>query len=176
VSGGFQLAVALSVNFDLSACKHIVGRDVAGGTVQADIVVMLHVALDQTLCIFQRQRRSRPNALAFQGLVPALNLAVRLWIVRGGSDVRYARDANELLEVASDEQWPVVGDASWLRFRVLLLGSLQDQFDISFSAGGPLKPDSGLSGAFLHAHKIFFPVCFLPPTFRKSRKVGQPSP
>jgi hypothetical protein len=28
--------------------------------------------------------------------VPSLDLAVRLWIVRGGSDVRHARDANEL--------------------------------------------------------------------------------
>jgi len=49
--------------------------------------------------------------------------------------VRHARDADELLEVASDELWPVVGDDSRLRFRVLLLGSLQDQFDISFSHG-----------------------------------------
>jgi hypothetical protein len=39
---------------------------------------MLHVVLDQTPCIFKRQRRSRPNALAFQRLVPALNLAVGL--------------------------------------------------------------------------------------------------
>jgi hypothetical protein len=44
----------------------------AGGTVQADAVVMLHVALDQTLRLFQRQRRARLNALAFQRLVPAL--------------------------------------------------------------------------------------------------------
>jgi hypothetical protein len=42
---------------------------------------MLHITLYQAPCIFQRQRRSRPNALAFQRLVPALNLAVRLWII-----------------------------------------------------------------------------------------------
>src|SRR5215469_3048072 len=44
---------------------------------------MLHVTLYQAPCIFQRQRCSRPNALAFSTTVPALNLAVRLWIVRG---------------------------------------------------------------------------------------------
>src|SRR5581483_6060558 len=54
---------------------------------------------------------------------------------RGWSDVRHARDANELLEVASDELRTIVGDDSRLRFRVLLLGSLQDHFDISLSHG-----------------------------------------
>src|SRR5438876_10442551 len=55
------------------------------------------------------------------------------WIIRGGSDVRHARDANELLEVASDELRAIVGDDSRLGFQVLLLGSLQDHFDIGFS-------------------------------------------
>ena len=49
--------------------------------------------------------------------------------------MRHARDANELLEVASDELRTIVGDDSRLRFRVRLLGSLQDHFDISFSHG-----------------------------------------
>jgi hypothetical protein len=49
--------------------------------------------------------------------------------------VRHARDANELLEIASDELWTMVGDDSGLRFRLLLLGSLEDHFDISFSHG-----------------------------------------
>jgi hypothetical protein len=47
--------------------------------------------------------------------------------------VRHARDANELLEVASDELRAIVGDDSRLGFQVLLLGSLQDHFDIGFS-------------------------------------------
>jgi hypothetical protein len=47
LSGGFQLAVALSVDLHLSPRKHIVGRHVAGGTVQADVVVMLDVSLHQ---------------------------------------------------------------------------------------------------------------------------------
>jgi len=38
-------------------------RDVANRTVQANVVVMLDVALHQSPRIFQRQRRSRPDAL-----------------------------------------------------------------------------------------------------------------
>jgi len=108
-------------NHLLASRLHVLPRDVAGGTVQADVVVVLHVALDQTPCIFQRQLHSRPNALAFQRLVPALNLAVRLWMVREGSDVRHARDANELLEVAGNKLRTIVGDDSRLRFPVLSL-------------------------------------------------------
>ena len=115
--------------------EHVLWSDVADGTVQANVVVMLHITLYQAPCIFQRQRRSRPNAFAFHRLVPALDLAVRLWIIRGGSDVRHARDANELLEVVGNELRAIVGDDSRLRFRVLLLSSLQDQFDISLSQG-----------------------------------------
>src|SRR5215469_4009489 len=130
-----QLPIPLGLNLLLTPGEHVLWSDVADGTVQANVVVMLHITLYQAPCIFQRQRRSRPNAFAFQRLVPALNLAVRLWIIRGGSGVRHARDANELLEVASDELRAIVGDDSRLRFRVLLLGSLKDQFDIRFSHG-----------------------------------------
>src|SRR5229473_3105353 len=59
LSGCFQLAVAFRVDLLLTPRQHVLRREVAGGTVQADVVVMLHVALDQTPCIFQRQRRSR---------------------------------------------------------------------------------------------------------------------
>ncbi len=51
--------------------------------------------------------------------------------------MRHARDANELLEVASNELRAIVGDDSRLRFRVLLLGSLQNHFDVSFLHGLP---------------------------------------
>ena len=39
LSGGFQLAVALSANLDLSACEHIVWRHIADGAVQPDLVM-----------------------------------------------------------------------------------------------------------------------------------------
>src|ERR1700758_5512095 len=42
--------------------------------------------------------------------------------------------------IASDELRAVVGDDSRLRFRVLLLGSLQNHFDVGFSHGLPEIP------------------------------------
>src|SRR6202167_616446 len=47
LSGGFQLAVAFGVDFLLTPRQHILRRDVADGTVQADVVVMLDVSLHQ---------------------------------------------------------------------------------------------------------------------------------
>jgi len=52
LSGGFQLAVAFCVDLLLTPCQHVVRRDVADGTVQANVVVTLDVALDQTTRIF----------------------------------------------------------------------------------------------------------------------------
>ena len=46
-------------------------------------------------------------------------------------------EMHELLEVASDELRAIVGDDSRLGFQVLLLGSLQDHFDIGFSHSVP---------------------------------------
>jgi len=48
-----QLAVALSVNLDLSACKHVLRCHVADRTVQPDMVITIHILLDQAFCIFQ---------------------------------------------------------------------------------------------------------------------------
>jgi hypothetical protein len=41
----------------LTAGEHVFRRDVANGTIPADIVVMFHVALRQPPRILQRQRR-----------------------------------------------------------------------------------------------------------------------
>ena len=41
-------------------------------------------------------------------------------------------DANELLEIASNELRAVVRDNAWLRLRVLFLGAFENYFDIRF--------------------------------------------
>jgi hypothetical protein len=79
-----------------------------------------------------RQRGERPDALGFQRLVPALDLAIGLRIKRRGAHVRHPRDSNELLEVARDELGPVVGNHPRFGLRILLLGSFQNPFDVSF--------------------------------------------
>src|SRR2546427_6252943 len=44
--------------------------------------------------------------------------------------MRHAGDADELLEVASDELRPVVGDDAGLCLRVLFLGSFENYLDV----------------------------------------------
>src|ERR1017187_4635020 len=112
--GRFQLSISLSMDLLLPPRQHVLRRDVADGTVQTDVVVVLDVALHQTPRIFQRQWRSRPDALSFERFVPPFDLAVRLGIVGRSSDVGHARDPNELLEVLGDELRPVIRDDPWL--------------------------------------------------------------
>src|SRR3954449_1352923 len=53
LSGRFPLAVTFGVDLLLSPRQHILRCDVAGGAVQTDVVVMLHVAFDQMPSLFQ---------------------------------------------------------------------------------------------------------------------------
>src|SRR3984893_7457739 len=75
---------------------------------------MGHVIGDDTSSVVERERHLDADALAFEGLVPAFNLAVALGIVRRGSDMAHTGDADELLEVLGDELRSVVGDDAWL--------------------------------------------------------------
>jgi hypothetical protein len=85
-----QLSISLIMDLLLTADEHVLRRDIANGTVQADTVVMLHVALHQPPRILQRQRRSRPDALSFERFVPTFDFSVRLGIV-GRSSVSFRR-------------------------------------------------------------------------------------
>ena len=61
-----QLPIPVGLNFLLMPGEHVLWRDVADGAVQTDVVVMLYVTLNQTPRIFERQRRSRADALRFE--------------------------------------------------------------------------------------------------------------
>jgi hypothetical protein len=61
-----QLPIPLDLNLLLMPGEHVLRRDVADGAVQTDVVVMVYVTLNQTPCIFQRQRGSRSDALPFE--------------------------------------------------------------------------------------------------------------
>ena len=52
------------------------GRDVADGAVQADGVVMRDVIGHDPAGVVERQRREHADAIAFEGFVPAFDLAV----------------------------------------------------------------------------------------------------
>src|SRR6516162_9936447 len=135
-----QLSVPLGLNLLLMPGEHVLRRDVSDGAVQTHVVVMLYVTLHQTKRIFERQRRPGPNALPFEGFVPTFDLAVRLRVIRRSPHVRHARDANELLEVLSDELRPVVGNDSRSNARILLFGTFQNDFNIGLRHRLPQIP------------------------------------
>ena len=85
--GRLQLPIPLGMDLPLTPGEHVLRSDVADGTVQPDVIVMLDVALYQTPRIVQRQRRSRPDALSFERFVPTLDFSVRLGIVGRSSDM-----------------------------------------------------------------------------------------
>src|SRR6202795_137185 len=60
-----QLPIPLGLNLLLMPGEHVLRRDVADGTVQTHVVVMLYVTLHQTPRIFERHRRPGPNTLPF---------------------------------------------------------------------------------------------------------------
>ena len=67
--------LVLCCDLPLTPGEHVFRGDVANRAVQADVVVMLDVALHHTPRIVQRQWRTRPDALSFERFVPSFDLA-----------------------------------------------------------------------------------------------------
>src|SRR5580704_9681991 len=88
----------------------VLGGDVPDGAMQTDAVVMLDIIGDASPRLIQGGRASRPDTVAFDSLVEAFELSIRLGIVRAGADMCDADQADELFEVACQELGPVVGN------------------------------------------------------------------
>jgi hypothetical protein len=89
-------------------------RDKSNGAVQAHGVVVIHVLFNQLARILFRQRCPWADAFSFERLVPTLDLAIGLRIVRRRSHMGHPGDANKLLEIPCDELRSVIGDnAAW---------------------------------------------------------------
>jgi len=131
-AGRGEFAVAFVGNVFVSALKSILGGNVANGAVQADVVVVADEVEDDSSGIVERERNQDADALAFEGFVPAFDFAVGLRIVRRGSDVGHAGDADELFEVFGDELRPVVGDDARRFAGEGFAGALDDGFDVGF--------------------------------------------
>ena len=56
----------------------VFGRDESDGAVQSYLVVARHELAHDRSSVVERQRRLRSNAFDLEGLVPPLDLAVRL--------------------------------------------------------------------------------------------------
>ena len=118
---------------DLFAAFQLNDRcDVSDSTMQADLIVMLDVAMDYTLSIVQGERRFGPNTFLFQRAVPALNLAIALRVRGRRAHMRHATDTDKFFEGFGDELWTIVGDNPWAGLRELFTGSLENNFDILF--------------------------------------------
>src|SRR5229473_772436 len=90
----FQLAIAGSMDLSLTSGEHILRGHVTDRAMQAHGVVVIHVALNQAPGILQGQRCQWPDTLAFKRLVPAFELAIRLWVKRRGPYVSHTGDPN----------------------------------------------------------------------------------
>jgi len=95
-----QFPIPLGLNFLLMPGEHVLRRDVSDGAVQAHIVVTLHVTLNQTPRIFERQRRSRADALPFEAIVALASDGLRYALFTAGVDAA-------LKEAAGGEQFGV---------------------------------------------------------------------
>src|SRR5450432_3603879 len=150
-----QLAVSCRVDLRLTAGQHVSGCNESNRAVQAHGVVVVHVLLYQPPRIFRRQRRARPDALALQRFVPALQLPVRLRVVGRRSHMRHARNTNELFEVPRNELRTVVGNDARLRFWIFLLGSLQNDLDLCLCHGlAQIPMHDGSAIAVQHAAQV----------------------
>ena len=72
--------------------------------------------------------------------VPALDLAIALWVIRRCSHVRHAADPDELLEVPSYKLRTIVADDPGMDVKVPLASTLNDRFDVGLSHVGSDLP------------------------------------
>src|SRR5262249_28088575 len=116
-----ELAIPRRPDLAMPAGQGIVWRHVADGTVQPARVVLLHEVPDHPPRVLQAQRRLGADGLGFQRAVPALDLAIRLRIVRRRAHMVHPAQADKVLEIASDELRAVVADEARRRLGVFLL-------------------------------------------------------
>ena len=69
--------------------QHVARGEGAYGTVKATIVVIAHELLDDALCLLERQRALRSNAIALESFVMAFEFPVALWTVGACANLCY---------------------------------------------------------------------------------------
>jgi len=88
-SGCRQLGLPAGEDRFGTALQLIMRGDVADGTVQPRVVVVLDVSADDPAGIVEAQRRLPADALALERTVPPLDFAVALRVARRGAHVRF---------------------------------------------------------------------------------------
>jgi hypothetical protein len=150
-----QLAVSLGEDHRLASGQLIRRRDIADGTVQADLVVMRNEIGHDSSCVVQAQRGLHSNALPLEGLVPPLLLPIALGIIGRCAHVRHAADPDELLEVLGDELRPVVRNDPGVPAGKPLARPLNDRVDVDLGHGlADFPVDDEAAAAVEEAAKI----------------------
>lgn len=79
-AGGFELAIAVSPDLAFTPSELVGGADVADGAVEAVVVVVVDVGIDDALGLRAILGPVYANGVAFERFVPTLELTVGLWI------------------------------------------------------------------------------------------------
>src|SRR4051812_45815828 len=116
-----------------AAFEHGLRCHVAQRAVQPLLVVDLYILCDETLSIVHRQRHTRPDTLTLNGLVPTLDFAVRLRVVRSSAHVRHTRHTDELFKVLGDELRPVIGNNTRPSVGESFFGALEENLDVGLT-------------------------------------------
>ena len=85
LSGGSRvgkLSVSCGEDGPVASRQFVGGGDVANRGMQPDGVVVGDVSGDQSLGVLRSERRAWSDGFGLEGLVPAVQLAVGLWVVR----------------------------------------------------------------------------------------------
>src|SRR5262249_17487551 len=105
-----ELCVAGRPDFGRTPDQKARWPDVPDGAVQPDRGVVLDETFHQRPRLVERIGLTGTDRITLERLVPALDLPVRLWVIRRGPNVRHPRQPDELFEVLRDELGAVVRD------------------------------------------------------------------
>ena len=98
----------------LAAAEVDIGRgEVLQALVVAPVVVMIDKGIDLSPEIAREEVVFQQDAV-LQGLVPALNLPLSLWVIRGASDMIHLLILQPIGQFAGDVARPVITQQSWL--------------------------------------------------------------
>ena len=90
-----QLAAALSQDLLVASLKTGLRGHIGDPAVQAHRVVLVHELGHDTASVLKVEWRLVTDALAFDGLVPAFDFAIALWVERRRAHVGHPTEAHE---------------------------------------------------------------------------------
>ena len=94
ITGGLETAVALVSNQPLAANEPVSRGDIANSTMEANVAVVVNEGSNNPTGLIERPWRLGSDRCGLEGLVPSLDLPIRLRVVGCGAHVCHAGDAD----------------------------------------------------------------------------------